>query len=57
MHSATDFVKIGVQALNNLAAVNNYSQICIVDEGDAALKKIAEALNSGNDIKAFLLAL
>lgn len=57
MHSATDFVKIGTRGLINFAAMNNFTQICIIDEGEAVLREIAEALNSGSDIKVFLLSL
>ena len=57
MHSATDLVKIGTQALTNFTVSNNFTHICIIDENDSHLKKIAVALYKNNAIKVSFLTL
>ena len=57
MHSATDFLKIGAQALKHLVTMQRFTHIFLIDEGDIYLKKIAEVLCQENDIKVSLLVL
>lgn len=57
MHSATDFTKIGTQAIKNYVLTNGFTHVCIIDENDSLLRKIAVNLYKENEVNISFLTL